>query len=85
MKLQRVHDLIEAHGGFVTDMLKEYRPSLMSKWIKKATNIHRMVASDSRTPENVQEERKLGEKGTCCEYPKSVTPYRAFSSASRSA
>jgi hypothetical protein len=67
-KLQRAHDLIEAHGGFVTDMLKEYRPSLMSQWIKKATNIHRMVQSDSHT--NVQEERKLAEKGTCCEYPK---------------
>jgi hypothetical protein len=34
-KLHRVRGLIELHGGFVTDMLAEYRPSLMANWVAK--------------------------------------------------
>lgn len=41
-KLDRAHQLVKMHGGFVTDMIKQYRPSLMSRWLKRTSMFHRL-------------------------------------------
>ena len=41
-KMRRAHELIELHNGFVTDMIKEYRPSAMARYVEKVTFIKNM-------------------------------------------
>ena len=49
-KLHRMRELIELHNGFVTDMIAEYRPSLMARYAEKVARVSGLFepAADGR-------------------------------------
>ena len=49
-KLHRVRELVELHNGFVTDMITEYRPSLMARYAEKVARVTSLFepAADGR-------------------------------------
>ena len=65
-KLERVNELLETHGGFVTDMITTYRPSLISKWLKKAYDVRALskaASSERRLSKN--DEDPGSDTGAC--------------------
>ena len=46
VRLERIHTLVETHGGFVTDMIATYRPNLMGRWLRRATMIRRLTTAN---------------------------------------